>query len=80
MTNTISTNEPSYTYEILRMDGNSACWVVPDGRESGLATPLSEFSNETGITLPTLKKHASTGQPLSLYGYSGMWTVGECKS
>jgi len=61
--------DPFVSYEVLNLDGNGVWWVGPHD--------LSEFTEETGIDLETLKRHAATGEPLMLEGHCGLWTVAE---
>lgn len=71
---TSATSEPFITkpyssYEVLNLDRTSCYWVEPQG--------LSGFTDETGVSLEALKKHAASGDTLALGGQSGLWTVCE---
>jgi len=71
--------DATYSYEIMNIDGACACWVVPDGLDQlDSCWAVADFTRKTGVDLVTLRKHEASGDPLTLNGYQGLWTVGAC--
>tara|TARA_R110000772_G_C13064702_1_gene415679 strand:+ start:271 stop:612 length:342 start_codon:yes stop_codon:yes gene_type:complete len=72
---------PEYSYEVISLDKQSCCFVEPDGPiTSACACTISDFTEDTGVDLATLQKHALSGEPMTIAGEPGQWTVGNCIS
>ena len=72
---------PEYSYEVISLDKQSCFFVEPDGPIMGAcACTISDFTKDTGVDLATLQKHALSGEPMTIAGEPGQWTVGNCIS
>lgn len=72
------TNQNNIAFEVISVDGYSACFV--DNSGEGLGTTFEDFERSTGLSLSDLERADATGTLVTIPDHDMPFTVGRIRA